>query len=99
VRNTLLAEIDENLIRNALTELEQCLALARRKEIYEARWPETRAKVSGARASNKKQGKTHDASEIISFADDTAAKTTPTEEESFRQLVLSNKQSFRCCCG
>lgn len=37
-----IAEIDENLIRNALTVLEQCEQLKRRKELYEALYPETR---------------------------------------------------------
>ncbi len=49
----------------------------RRKEIYEAIHPETKAGVAGAVSSNRKQGKA-DADEIISvvsFADDTAAKT------------------------
>lgn len=37
-----IAEIDENLIRNQLTVLEQCEQLKRRKELYEALYPETR---------------------------------------------------------
>ena len=38
-----LAEIDENLIRNDLTELQQGIQHARRKRIYEALHPETKA--------------------------------------------------------
>ncbi len=37
-----IAEIDENLIRNQLTVLEQCDQLKRRKELYEALYPETK---------------------------------------------------------
>lgn len=37
-----IAEIDENLIRNSLTVLEQCEQLKRRKELYEVLYPETR---------------------------------------------------------
>ena len=36
-----LAEIDENLIRNDGTELEQCTSLARRKVLYLIKYPET----------------------------------------------------------
>ncbi len=37
-----IAEIDENLIRNQLSVLEQCEQLKRRKELYEALYPETK---------------------------------------------------------
>lgn len=37
-----IAEIDENLIRNQLTVLEQCDQLKRREELYEALYPETK---------------------------------------------------------
>lgn len=37
-----IAEIDENLIRNQLTVLEQCDQLKRRKQLYEALYPETK---------------------------------------------------------
>jgi len=74
-----LAEIDENLIRNELTVLDRGELLARRKAIYEQKHPETRAGVAGAEAR-------HHATEIISFADDTATKTGVTPR-TIRQEV------------
>ncbi len=70
-----LAEIDANIMRNDGTELERANELKRRKEIYEALYPETMKGVAGAHASNKVQGNEHNANEIISFASDTASKT------------------------
>lgn len=66
-----IAEIDENLIRNELTVLEQGQHLARRKALYEQAHPETKRGTAGAHASNKAQGNAH-TNEIISFASDAA---------------------------
>ena len=72
-----LAEIDENLTRNNGTALDQTEWTNRRKEIYEALHPETKAKVAGAHASNKAQGKGNASADSApaSFTADTAAKT------------------------
>lgn len=85
-----LAEIDENLIRNELNTMERGELLARRKAIYEERNPETKAGTAGANASNAAQGREH-ASEIISFATDTAAKTGLSPRSVQQEVQIANK--------
>ena len=69
-----LAQIDENLIRNELTVLERAEQLKRRKEIYEAKYPESRAGVKRAIGMHKVLG--HNVGDIVSptFTEDTASK-------------------------
>ncbi len=61
-----LHEIDENLIRHGLNALDRAVFLGERQEVYEAMYPDSRAKVAGGK---KRQ---NPASEIISFAESTA---------------------------
>lgn len=70
--DTELAEIDENLVRNDLTVLERSEHLLRRKELYEARHPETRAYSPERQRRRRRQ----EPDEIISpgFSEDTAAR-------------------------
>jgi hypothetical protein len=70
-----LAEIDENLVRNELNTLERCEQFARRKELYEAKYPLTKRGTAGAHASNKAQDNATAESAVASFTEDTAAKT------------------------
>lgn len=64
-----LAECDENLCGTKLTPSERALFTRRRKDIYVALHPETRQGVAGA------QAKHGHASDNLSFAADTAART------------------------
>lgn len=68
-----LLQIDENLIRNELSVLERAEQLARRKEIYEQIYPDTKAGVAGGRARHGSGG------EQPSFAADTAEKVGCSE--------------------
>lgn len=67
----MLAEIDENLIRN---DLERSEHLAERKRLYLLKHPET--KRGGDQRSDAARSKRND---FVSFAADTAAKTDRTE--------------------
>ena len=64
----MLAEIDENLIRNDLSDLERSEHLAERKRLYLLKHPETAKGIAGGKA---RQGS---ASEMISFAADSSQK-------------------------
>jgi ParB family chromosome partitioning protein len=83
-----LWEIDENLCRAELNELERSEHLAARKKIYEQLHPETRQHVAGALAAHAVIGK-GDASAnlaVASFAADTAAKTGLSERSIERAV-------------
>jgi ParB family chromosome partitioning protein len=68
--DTHLAEIDENLIRNELTVLDRSEQLKARKELYEAKFPQTKHGAIG-------NGRSRDAeSASLNFTKDTAAKTS-----------------------
>jgi ParB family transcriptional regulator, chromosome partitioning protein len=82
-----LAEIDENLIRNELSELEQALQLAERKEIYEALHPETK---HGGDRKSKEKSKRHDVA-LKTFAEDTAKKTGKSKRTVERKARVGKK--------
>ncbi len=86
-----LAEIDENLIRNQLTELEESLQIARRKEIYEIKHPETKHGANGGWHGNKggRNGPLEtDIVSVSSFTEDTAKKTGKTSRTIRRKAVI-----------
>lgn len=85
-----LAEIDENLIRYDLTELEKSQHLKRRKEIYEARHPET--KHGGDRRSEKAKSSRQDGeSKKKRFTQDTKEKTALSERTVQRAISRAEK--------
>lgn len=86
-----LWEIDENLCRADLTELEQGEHLLKRKEIYEWWRPETKQHVAGAVAANAAMGNATDKLAAASFAADTAAKTG-IDERSVRRSIRRAKE-------
>ena len=83
-----LMEIDENLIRKALTPLEEGEHLKRRKAIYEAIHPETK---HGATGRGRPKEKSSHNENSISFAEDTAAKTGRSRPSIYRDLETADK--------
>jgi hypothetical protein len=68
-----IAEIDENLVRHALTAADECRQTARRKELYLLKHPETaHVSVRGGPGRGKKTTLENSA---VSFVADTAEKT------------------------
>lgn len=80
-----LAEIDENICRQQLTALEEAEQLKERKQIYEGKYPETKAAVAGGKA---RQGV---ASAESAFAEDVSEKTG----KSRRSVEVSVRRAER----
>lgn len=81
-----LATIDENLICSELTQLERAEALARRKEIYEAKYPKAKYD-SSERMKAVRHGDTVSSCQP-SFAADTAAKRRSIRRRSLLRFVV-----------
>jgi len=99
-----LAEIDENFVRSGLSAIEYGEMLLRRKEIYEALHPETKAGIAQAAAMNRAIGnnvadKMSAASK--SFVEDTAAKlnvaprTVRREIQTAKNLTQEAKEIMK----
>ena len=87
-----LAEIDENIVRSDLHFLENGQALIRRKEIYEALYPETKKGAKNQYTVNRTEGYLLSASGAFSrpsFTDDTANKTGYSERKIWEDIQLA----------
>ena len=85
-----LMEIDENLIRAELSELETAEHLAERTAIHEALHPETRRGVAGGKVQPLNEITTDNLS-VRSFAADTADKTNVTDRDIRRAVRRAEK--------
>lgn len=99
-----LAEIDENVVRTALSTIEYGELLERRKEIYESLYPETKAGLSQAAGMNRATGKhVSDKMSVTSksFAQDTAGKlgvsvrTIERTMQTMKGLTKEAREVFR----
>lgn len=86
-----LAEIDENVIRRSLSDMELSRVLTRRKELYEALHPETIARNRPGHVSNHKGSSDKLSSEpkAKSFVEDTAEKLGVSTRTVERHLWLA----------
>lgn len=82
--DTMLAEIDENLIRSELSDLERSEHLAERKRLYLLKHPET--ENPNVRGGPGRGRKTTAENAAVSYVTDTAAKTGASER-TIRQDV------------
>lgn len=82
-----LWEIDENLIRHELNPLDRAVFLAERKQVYERMHPDTAGGVAGGKA---RQGS---ATDIMSFAKDTAERVGLTDRSIRRAVFIAQKLS------
>ena len=83
-----LVEIDENLVRVELTELERIGHLAERKQVYEALHPDTG--IGKAPGAGRGKGGAKRKTENISFSQDAAKKTGVTTRSIEMAVKLSN---------
>lgn len=88
--DTRLAEIDENLIRNELNVLERGEQLKARKDLYEAKFPETKVGAKGGKG-NAKPLANESAESAFSFVKDTAAKTNKSTRTVSEDVQIANR--------
>lgn len=82
-----LAEIDENLLRAPLTPAQEARAHSRRKVLYLAIYPETRAGVAGASARHG------DATDTLSYAGEAAKRLGTTARTIQRHVARGDRIS------
>jgi ParB/RepB/Spo0J family partition protein len=89
-----LWEVDENLVRAALSPAEEALFMDRRRELYELMHGKSKAK--GAMAANAAMGRQHAPAKLAraSFAEDTA-KRTGKSQRSIQRVVQRAAQNGR----
>jgi ParB-like chromosome segregation protein Spo0J len=86
-----LVEIDENLCRADLTPAERAMHVARRKELYEAKHPETKRGAAPGAGRGKGKATRLDKSQNESFVKDTAVKTGKGRSTVARDVTRANK--------
>ena len=84
-----LAEIDENVVRANLSDLELCDLLARRKKIYEILHPSTVARNVAGHASNYESSSDNLPLEEKPFSQDTAEKMGVSKRTVERQVQIA----------
>jgi ParB family transcriptional regulator, chromosome partitioning protein len=80
-----LMEIDENLTRHDLNELDRAIFLARRKELYEDLYPAAKAGGNRRKISNDKF-----VAKLVSFTEDTAEKLGCSRKSIERAVRRAN---------
>lgn len=84
-----LVEIDENLIRNELNELDRALSLAERKRIYEVLHPETAHGKAKKPKKSDPVGKVANLATFATYAKDAARKTGLSDRTIRRAVELA----------
>lgn len=85
-----LAEIDENLQRQELTVLERAEQLARRKNIYEEVYPQTKRGIAQSLGMNSRLNHNVTAESAVTFNKDTAVKTGMSERAVYAEIQIAN---------
>ncbi len=87
-----LAELDENLIRNELTVLERAEQLRRRKQLYEAKYPQTVKGQAQALGMNRTLNKFNVNDNLSpTFTQDTANRTNQSARTIEREIQIANR--------